>query len=430
MTTPSSTTHSPVSNRASEIVCKHPESASSTSESPPDILPWSPLLCTCLDANDPRTQDLRTLYHEHTNSSLTSVSRCSWFTQAKRAQERYLVRKHELQMKSKVKQEAKELLKQQEEARLAKKRAEGYTCRRCKNSTKFDSNTKLHEHIRTRHAKKPKPAQQPAESVVSPASESKPPTPPRSVTSSPPSSPKLSPLEIPTPEIVCERSESISPTSSVATPKKPISWAEIASRPVVAPKPSRLPIATPKSVCKPLENASIACPPTPPRAPTPSRPYLTVDDLFRMFAGKPSPFGLQRHQMRSFSPRGPGKCSPASKCGPVQSRITSYFHAVALPASKLAKFEAFPAAHASVKQSARTSPSSFRPTPRFSSSVRPSLSAFSRLPPVCRHCQGRSATYRPTGWAMPNASRVGNNEIPMGQRYWSFAPPRPTLGEY
>ncbi|KAG7006660.1 hypothetical protein G7Y79_00013g034320 [Physcia stellaris] len=439
MTTLSSTKHSPLSIRAPGIVCKHPESASSTSESPPAFLPWSPLLCTCLDANDPRTQDPRSLYHEHTNSSLTSVSKCSWFTQAKRAQESYHLRKHELKVKNKLKKKMKQLTKQKKKARLTKKRAEEYTCRRCKHSAKFDSNTKLHEHIRSRHAKKPKqPAQQSVESVVSP------PTPPasssESITSSPPSSPKLLPLSIPTPEVVRERSESVSPTpsvpspdsSSVATPRKPISWAEIASRPVVAPKPSRLPIATPKSVCKPLENASIACPPTPPRTPSPKhqgiqKPYLTVDDLFRMFAGKPSPFGLQRHQMRSFSPRGPGKCSPASKCGPIQSRITSYFHAVATPASKSAKSEAFGPTHArgNVPRQFSVSPRSASPT-----SFPFRFPMVSRPPPVCRHCQGRSATYRPTGWAMPSASRVENNGIPMGMRYWRFAPLHPALGEY
>ncbi|KAG6995855.1 hypothetical protein G7Y79_00041g078070 [Physcia stellaris] len=418
-----------------------PASFTSTSTSGPDILPWSPLLCTCLSADDPRTkQDLRSLYHEHTNSSLTSVSRCSWFTQAKRAQESYHLRKHELEVKSKLKQEAKELAKQKEEARIAQKRAEGYTCRRCKHSAKFDSNTKLHEHIRTRHAKKPKSKPDSQQSMPSPPASS-----PQSITSSPPSSPKLLPLSMPAPEIVRERSESVSPksvaeslatpsetpsdSSSVATPRKPISWAEIASRPVVAPKPSRLPIATPKSVCKPLENASFACPPTAPR------PYLTVDDLFHMFAGKPSPFGLQRHQMRSLPPRGPGKCSPASKCGPIQSRITSYFHAAASPASKSAKSEASGPTHArgsvprqfSVSRWPSASPTSF---PSRFASVRPSFSAFSRPPPVCRHCQGRSATYRPTGWAMPNASRVENNGIPKGMRYWRFAPLHPTLGEY
>ncbi|KAG7008284.1 hypothetical protein G7Y79_00006g019040 [Physcia stellaris] len=399
-----------------------PASSTSESASPPAFLSWSSLLCTCISVNDISanesiTQNLRCLYEQHQQGQTSQ--KCAWFVQAKRAQENYLMRKHESEVKNKLKQEAKELLKQQEEARLVKKRAEGYTCRRCKHSAKFDSNTKLHEHIRTRHAKKPK-----SQSIVSP------PTPPDSVTSSPPASPKLVAMSLATPP-----SETASESLSAATPRKPISWAEIASRPITAPKPSRLPIATPKSVCKSSENASVACPPTPPRAPTPSRPYLTVDDLFRMFAGKPSPFGLQARQNKPLSPRSFGKCSPKSKCGPTQSRITSYFHAAASPASKSAKSEASGPTHArgsvprqfSVSRWPSASPTSF--SSRFAS-VRPSFSAFSRPPPVCRHCQGRSATYRPTGWAMPNASRVGNNEIPMGQRYWSFAPPRPTLGEY
>ncbi|KAG6988566.1 hypothetical protein G7Y79_00071g097370 [Physcia stellaris] len=267
--------------------------------SAPDLLPFSSALCDHVPDGHPMTQDLKTLYSMHLTGNAKAL-RCSWYVQAKRAQETYHARKHELAMRSKIKQEAKKLLKQQEEVRLAKKRAEEYTCRRCKHSAKFDSNTKLHEHIRTRHAKKPKPAQQ---SVVSPAS--------RSITSSPPASssqsvvessatplisPKLLPLSMPAPEIVRERSESVSSdSSSVETPKKPISWAEIASRLIVAPKPSRLPIATPKSVCKSSENASVACPPTPPRTPSPKhqgiqRLYLTMDDLFRMFAGKSSPF--------------------------------------------------------------------------------------------------------------------------------------------
>ncbi|KAG7008141.1 hypothetical protein G7Y79_00007g022660 [Physcia stellaris] len=416
------------------------------STSAPDLLPFSSALCDHVPEGHPMTQDLKTLYSMHLTGDAKAL-RCSWFTQAKRAQESYHLRKHELEVKNKLKEEMKQLTKQKKKARLAKKRAEGFTCRRCKHSAKFDSNTKLHEHIRTRHAKKSKstPAQQPVESAVSPASESSSSSSPRSVTSSPPTSPKVLPLSMPAPEVVRERSESVSPKSvaeslatpsepspdslSVATPKKPISWAEIASRPIIAPKPSRLPIATPKSVCKPLENASVACPPTPPRTPTP-RPYLTVDDLFRMFVGKPSPFGLQRHQMRSLSPKAPGRSSSRTS-GPIQSRITSYFHAVATPASKSAKSEAFGPAHArgNVPRQFSVSPSASPIWPRlFRSTSR--FPMVSRPPPVCRHCQGRSATYWPTGWAMPNASRVGNNEIPMGQRYWSFAPPRPTLGEY
>ncbi|KAG6991164.1 hypothetical protein G7Y79_00055g089400 [Physcia stellaris] len=158
--------------------------SASASTSAPDFLPFSSALCDHVPEGHPMTQDLKTLYSMHLTGDAKAL-RCSWFTQAKRAQESYHLRKHELEVKNKLKEEMKQLTKQKEEVRLVRKRAEGYTCRRCK--SKFDSNIKLHEHIRTRHAKKPKPAQQ---SVVSPASESKPPTPPasspESVTSSPP----------------------------------------------------------------------------------------------------------------------------------------------------------------------------------------------------------------------------------------------------
>ena len=67
----------------------------------------------------------------------------------------YHLRKHELQMKNKIKQKMKNLLKQQKKIRLIKKRAKKFTCKRCK-TTKFDNNIKFHEHIRIRHAKKSK----------------------------------------------------------------------------------------------------------------------------------------------------------------------------------------------------------------------------------------------------------------------------------
>ena len=45
-----------------------------------------------------------------------------------------------------------------------------------------------------------------------------------------------------------------------------------------------------------------------------SGPHLTVDDLHRMFLEKPRSMGLQQHQLRSFSLRSFGKCSPESNC--------------------------------------------------------------------------------------------------------------------
>ena len=340
-----------------------------------------------------------------------------------------------------MKQKAKKLLKQQEKIRLVKKRVEEFTCKRCKHSIKFDNNIKLHEHIRSRHAKKSKQfAQQSVELVVSSSissvSESKLSTSSvsssRSVIFSFFSSSKVLSLSMFTPEIVRERSESVSFISSVATPRKPIFWTEIASRSVVASKLSRFSIATPKSIYNILEKLAVCCSLisfTSFRTSTSSRPYLIVNDLFHMFAGKSSSFGLRRHQMRSFFSKVVGQCSFRSNCksGPIQIRITSYFNAAISSASKTAKSEAFASAHVSVKHSARTSSSRIS---RFSSSMRFFFSAFSRSPSVCRHCQGRSAIYRPTGWAMPNASRVENNGIPMGMRYWRFASLHSALGEY
>ena len=103
------------------------------------------------------------------------------------------------------------------------------------------------------------------------------------------------------------------PATPIATPKKPVSWAEIASRPVVAPKPSRLPIPTPKQLPKALETASIT------RSPTPhQKPYLTIDDLFKMFDGKHRRMDLlhSNHQAKKHA---------SSPCASRQAKITSYF---------------------------------------------------------------------------------------------------------
>ncbi|KAG6986564.1 hypothetical protein G7Y79_00077g099560 [Physcia stellaris] len=121
--------------------------------------------------------------------------------------------------------------------------------------------------------------------------------------------------------------EQSTPTSP-ATPRKQISWAEIVSRSVVAPKPSRLPVPTPKIVPTCTETAPITCPPTPP--PTPpqkpvpkhqhqeQKPYLTIEDLFEMFAEKRTKSGLL-HTKKSKSPP---KLSN-------QTKITAYFRPAA-----------------------------------------------------------------------------------------------------
>ena len=254
--------------------------------------------------------------------------------QTKKTQKIYHLRKHELQMKSKVKQKTKKLTKQKKKTRIAAKRTEEYTCKRCK-TVKFDSNIKFHEHIRTRHAKKSK-------SIVSFASESKSSSSSQSIISSFSTSSKL---------IVESLTTSFSEISpeflSIATPRKSIFWAEIVSRSVTASKFSRLSIATSKLMCKFLKNANIVCPSTPSRTSTSSRFYFIVNDLFRMFVEKSSPFDLQRHQMRSLSSRDPDKCNFRSNCKSdfMQIRITSYFNATLLSASKSVKSETFESTH-------------------------------------------------------------------------------------
>ena len=271
-----------------------------------------------------------------------------------------------------------------EETRIAKERAETFVCKRC--PAKYPSNTKLHEHIRDHHAKKSKsiisspstPPSTPPQSVVSSADTLKPskpkalpPTPPHSVTSSPPStprratSPKTSPLSGSALEFVPKRAEITSFDCPLTPPQKPASM--------------RL---------------------TPPFK-TPSKtPYLTIHDLHRMFAGKDMRAKLFATKN---SPVSPGVSAPR------QARITSYFLPTSAP--KSTKSEASTSVHAPVKQSARASPSRspFRPSP----SARSSFPTNICPPPVCWRCQGAFVTCLPSNWTWSIAARAG---IPVGRR--------------
>ena len=120
-----------------------------------DFLFFSFVFCDHVFENHSMTQNLKTLYNMYLIENVKSL-RYNWFIQIKKTQKTYHLRKHELQMKSKIKQKTKKLIKQQKKIRLIKKRIEKYICRRCKNNTKFDNNIKFHEHIRIRHAKKSK----------------------------------------------------------------------------------------------------------------------------------------------------------------------------------------------------------------------------------------------------------------------------------
>ena len=75
-----------------------------------------------------------------------------------------------------------------------------------------------------------------------------------------------------------------------------------------------------------MKTASTTCPPTlfatlsPELRKSISKFYLTIDNLVRMFAEKPKPFGLRQHQNRRPSPQSSGAGRST-----YQSRITAYF---------------------------------------------------------------------------------------------------------
>ena len=198
-----------------------------------------------------------------------------------------------------------------EEARIEKERLEAFACRRC--PAKFPSNTKLHQHVQDHHQKRPAtpPARKPAEPL---------PTPPPSEPTSPASKPTA--IQAPPTPPATPSTEIPSPADRTlpATPRKQISWAQIASKPA-SPKPSRLPRPVPKFLLSPT--------------PTPTtKAYLTMDDLFAMFAGKPKPLGLRRRQKGLLSPK---DWRPSKPIISRQTRITSYF----LPSSNSFKSGAF-----------------------------------------------------------------------------------------
>ncbi|KAG6986395.1 hypothetical protein G7Y79_00104g101520 [Physcia stellaris] len=263
--------------------------------------------------------------------------------------------------KIRLAKERAELLQQQkaEQARIAKKQSEAFACRRC--SAKFPNNIKFHIHVQDHHQKKvEKSASEPAETTpiavsapvtfpstpkaepvtittsepapkavatmpTSPATPSSPSEPTLVLTSSPSQSKPTSKPSFPDTSPVIPKQSSTAPT---ATPRTQISWAEIASRSIIASKPSRLPISTPKPVPNALETAAVACPstspPTSPQKPVPKhqhqKSYLTIDDLFEMFAEKRPQSNLLHTKKRASSP---------SVSSLHQTSITSYFRPAA-----------------------------------------------------------------------------------------------------
>ena len=131
-----------------------------------NFLFFSFVFCDYVFENHFMTQNLKTLYNMHFIENV-KILRCNWFIQIKKTQKTCYLRKHELQIKNKIKQKTKNLIKQQEKIRLIKKRTKKFTCKRCKYSIKFNNNIKLHEHIRIRQTKKSKFVQQFVEYMIS-----------------------------------------------------------------------------------------------------------------------------------------------------------------------------------------------------------------------------------------------------------------------
>ena len=203
-------------------------------------------------------------------------------------------------------------------SKATKRKELGFVYWRC--SAKYDSSTKLHEHVRTKHRKKP------TEDSKKNANEEK---------SSPPSATieLATPPATPPPVTSIESPSLSAPTSPATTPGKSMSWAEVASR----PKPST-PSHSPRRTLKyGVFTPPVTAPPSPYLLPIlqPSklanhmtkRPsitrfaktqYLTIEDLYARFHEKPKPTSLVPIRNGSHS-------APSSGMRPRQMRIKSYF---------------------------------------------------------------------------------------------------------
>ena len=127
-----------------------------------------------------------------------------------------------------------------EEARIAKKKAEAFACKRC--PEKYSNNTKLHDHVREKHNKKPV--------------KSTPPTPPFSL---PPATITMAALPTPPASPPPASSTPVSPVSpphttiALTTPSTPSSPPPPASiEPAASSKPITSPIIPPTTPRKPI----------------------------------------------------------------------------------------------------------------------------------------------------------------------------------
>ena len=204
-------------------------------------------------------------------------------------------------------------------------------CKHCEEG--FNSNNKLHEHVRWEHARRP---------------------------ASPPKAPRA-PLRAPQPSILASKTwqtstfdaPSTPPSTPPAAPRKFVETlghrlkeegdkhVNLSLTPPASPLAPRTPLHAPQSTLLPpkalpppiLQTPPIP-PPTPPHTPglrhqptnhvtkrLPFKPYMTIDDLYIMFHEKPSRKSVITIQKRVLSPM------------PDQARIIDYFRPVALASS-------------------------------------------------------------------------------------------------
>ncbi|KAG7002006.1 hypothetical protein G7Y79_00029g063020 [Physcia stellaris] len=201
---------------------------------------------------------------------------------------------------TKQKEEQERLQQQQaEQARIAKEKAEAFACRRC--PAKFPSNTKLHQHVQDHHQKKPA---KPASEIAMPSSnESTKSTPSESAVTTPPATPpSINPYKLcNTKETNILGRNSLTPSHCTEAFASPSPYTKTSTK-YRGDRTNNVPAY------------SAAYPPGPVPKHQHQKPYLTIDDLFEMFAEKRTISGpLHTRKTKSFP-----KVSH-------QSKITSYF---------------------------------------------------------------------------------------------------------
>ena len=307
------------------------------------IISWFSSLCRCFSSMPDIAESMspHQLYELHRKSSLN----CSWFVQSNEALQRQSTVQalQQQQQQQAIQQQAIQQQQTEEAFRLT---SEAFTipafeCRRCPAS--FASNTKLHQHIRDRHAKRPKTSTTPISTSSA--------TPPNTPIMRPLKMPSAAPLPSPPkPSAASPPWKAIADTIRTSPPLHYSCLANHVTRPTSTSKPSA---ASPP--WKAIADTIHTPPPTPclanhvtrptftPKPFATSTPYLTVEDLYSMFHQKPrsssrsamathlssaSPFGMPSRQTRItsyFKPIGYSTPPPPRKTSPMRKYANSRF---------------------------------------------------------------------------------------------------------